>query len=337
MIKKLIGKSNYPLVSVIIPNWNRKKMLRECLKSIKKQKYPNFEIIVVDNASTDGSPEMVEREFPDIRVIRNEKNLGFAGGCNTGIKSAKGKLIAILNNDTVVDASWLTELVNLILQSPEIGVVGSIILHYKPNEIVWSAGGRIDAITGVDWRIAFGKRSDEVDSVIDADYICGCALLIKKEVIEKIGLLSEDYFMYLEDVEWSLCARRIGYKCKVSSSSIVWHKVPFKKDTRLTAHSFYTRGIFRLYFEHFPLRYLLTTLFFQIIVIPIFEILLFRVPSSSLINRYKGLCESLRELRKIMLERKKNELRGRPIVKNRFRECLVIAKEAKALGRRPLA
>jgi len=328
---------NQTLVSIIVPNWNSKDLLRACLKSIVNLTYPNYEIIVVDNASADGSPEMVKTEFPNVKIIANERNLGFAAGCNVGIKSAKGEMIALFNNDAVADPSWLTELVNTISYSSDIGIVGGVILYYKPKGIIWSAGGRIDAITGTSWRIAYGKPIGELGNVEDVDYICGCALLIRREVIAKIGLLNEDYFMYREDVDWNLRAKRAGYKCTISPSGVVWHKVPFKRNTPLAAYSHYATGIFRLYLEHFPARYLFTALLFQSVIVPIFEILLFRRPVSFAASRLRGLFKNLLGLRKIIAKRRKNELLGELPAKARVRECLAIAKEAKTSGRRPLA
>ena len=329
----------HPFVSIIIPNWNRRDMLRACLKSLTNLTYPNYEIIVVDEASTDGSPEMVKIEFPDVKIItrgKNRRRLGFAGACNVGIKSAKGEMIALFNNDAVADPSWLTELVKTISFSSDIGTVGGVILHWEPNQIIWSAGEKIDLITGESWRVAYGKRMDELGNVGDVDYICGCAPLIRREVIKKIGLLDEDYFMYREDVDWNLRAKRAGYKCKVSPSSIVWHKVPLNRNTSLAAYSHYSKGVFRLCFEHFPSKYLFTALFFQSIIVPIFEILWFKRSVSFVAVRLRGFFENLLELREIIVRRRKNELFGKLTLKSRTKECLAIAKEAGASGRRPL-
>lgn len=326
---------NKPFVSIIVVNWNERDVLGECLTSLTHLAYPNYEIIVVDNASTDGSPDIVKEKFPEVKLIINDKNLGFAAGCNAGIKSVKGEMIALFTADEVVGPSWLNEIVKSIGNSPNVGIAGGPILYYEPNNVVWSAGFRIDGITGIDWRIGHGSRLGQLGKIVDIDYVSGGGLLIKKEVIKKIGLLDEGFFLYCEDADWNLRAKRVGYRCNFSPFAVIWHKRFYPQKISLQAYYFHARGIFRLYFKHFPLKYLITALFFQLFIVPTFEVLFFRRRICFVKARIKGFVWNLLRLAEVISERRKSESLGKLVLKNRLRECLSIAKLSKFSGRIP--
>ena len=192
-----------PKVFIIIlhyKNWND---TNECLKSLENLDYDSFEKIVVDN---------------------DKENRGFAGGNNIGIKQAlegDAKYILLLNNDTVVDKNFLKELIKVGESDEKIGILGSTIYEYKTNKIHF-AGGKIN------WLYTKGKHITVASEqrTMNSDYITGCCLLIKRKVIEKIGLMPEDYFLYFEDADWCLKARKSGFKCVVvSNKGKIWHKV----------------------------------------------------------------------------------------------------------------
>lgn len=173
-------------------NWND---TNECLESLKKLDYDNFEIIVIDN---------------------DKENRGFAGGNNIGIKQALKKgadYILLLNNDTVVEKDFLKKLVEAGERNERVGILGPVIEEYKSDRVHF-AGGRVNWLS-TQGRHVIGKT----------DYITGCCLLIKRQVIEKIGLMDEDYFLYCEDVDWCLKARKSGFLCLVVSGSHISHKV----------------------------------------------------------------------------------------------------------------
>lgn len=321
---EVITTFDQPLVSIIIPNWNGKGILRTCLQSLVSLTYPNYEIIVVDNASTDGSPEMVKNEFPDVKLIINKTNLGWAGGCNIGIKAARGDLFALFNNDAVADPNWLSELVNVIKSSSDIGIVGGTVFCYEPSDIIDDTGLKIDPITGIVWRVNRGKRLAQLEDLQDIDFVSGVSLLLKRELIEKIGLFDEDYPLYHEETDFGLNTQRAGYKCKIVPSAFVWHMgaVTVKK---LPIRGYYLRNKsnFRFYFKNLPLRYLFTALFFQLILIPTFEALLFKCPMFFLLKT-KAFIWNFVRLREIIAKRKKIELLGKIKLKSRLRECIKV-------------
>jgi hypothetical protein len=316
---------NQPLVSIIIPHWNGKKILKLCLQSLICQTYPNYEIIVVDNASTDGSPDMVKKEFQKVKLIINKKNLGWAGGCNVGIKTARGDLIALFNNDAIADPKWLSELVNVIKNSLKIGIVGGVVFYYEPGDIIDDAGLKMDPITGIVWHVNRGKRLVRLEELQHVDFVSGVDLLVKRELIEKIGMFDEGYPLYHEETDFGLRAQRAGYECKIVPSAFVQHMgcVTVKK-LPLKGYYLKSKSDFRFYFKNLPLKYLFTALFFQLILVPSVESLLFKNPIFFWLKMKAFIWNFLR-LREIVAKRRENECLGKIKLKNRLKECLKIA------------
>ncbi|MBI4708867.1 MAG: glycosyltransferase family 2 protein [Candidatus Portnoybacteria bacterium] len=232
-----------PKIIIIVLNWNGLSDTIECIESLKKIDYQNYEIILVDNGSMDNSVAVLKEKFGDIYLIENRKNLGFAGGNNVGIKYALkngADFILLLNNDTKVESDFLTKLVKIANNDNKIGIVGPIIFSYDEPEKIYFAGGKVNWSRTRGEHINFEKKSisvipakagiqtwmpDQVrHDIYGVDYITGCCLLIKKEVVEKIGLMSEDYFLYYEDTDWCLRAQRAGYKCVLASQAKIYHK-----------------------------------------------------------------------------------------------------------------
>jgi GT2 family glycosyltransferase len=218
-----------PTVYVIILSWNGRSDTLECLRSFKNVAYKNYRIVVVDNASVDGTVQAVRGEFPEIDIIVNSSNLRFAGGNNVGIKYAIEKgadFILLLNNDTLVDQNFLWMMVRTALSENNIGMVGPKIFYDNDKRRLWYAGGRIEWWKG--WISHRGVReydSGRYDDRCETDYITGCCILVKREVIENIGLLDESYYIYGEDADWCIRASRSGYKLLYEPSAIIWHKL----------------------------------------------------------------------------------------------------------------
>lgn len=318
-----------PLVSIIIPNWNGRDILSDCLTSLNQLTYPNYEIIVVDNGSTDGSGQMVKNQFPEVNLIASPDNLGFACGCNLGIKASKGAVIALFNNDATAEPLWLEKLVDLLEQEPKIGICSGVILYDEPRDIVWSAGSRIDAITGMDWRFGHGQKLNGAEEIRDIDYIPGCAFLFPRSILTKIGLLNENYFFYGEDLDWTFCLKRLGYELRVDSSALVWHKASFsRRKNPLQGYYQQMKGLFRIYLKHFPLKYLISTLCFQLFAVPVFETLLFKTSPLYFLQRVKAFAWNMIHLRKTVYERRQVNLMGKLELKNRFMELLNMAKKS---------
>ncbi len=216
-------------VYIIILNWNGKDDILECIKSLKKINYGNYKIIAVDNGSSDRSVFEIKEKHPEIIILENKKNLGFAGGNNIGIKYAidsRTDYVLLINNDAIVEENFLNKLVETGESDKKIGILGSKICYYDEPKIIWFAGGNVNWLKNKGVHIGLDEiDKGQYDKIKEADYLTGCCLLIKREVIEKIGLLSEDYFLYYEDTDFALRAKNAGYKCIYVPSAKIYHKV----------------------------------------------------------------------------------------------------------------
>jgi GT2 family glycosyltransferase len=220
-----------PLVGIVILNWNRPEHITACLRSVGCLDYPAFQTIVVDNGSTDGSPSIIRQQFPDVSLIENGRNLGFAAGNNVGISYLLGRgvdYVLLLNDDAEIAPDALHWLVRAGDSDPTIGVLGPTIYYYHPNNVIWSAGGMVDKLGTAHHRSvdAVAQESDAVvEAARDVDYVTGCALLIKRQVIEAVGMLDERFFAYYEETEWCARARRAGFRVAYVPPARVWHKI----------------------------------------------------------------------------------------------------------------
>ncbi len=212
-------------VSIIILSWNGLNDTIECLKSVKKIDYPNYETIVVDNGSTDGSQEKIKKLFSEVTLLCNGENLGFAGGNNVGIRHAMkngAQYIWLLNNDTVVESDTLCKLVSVGEKLPQLGLLSPVIYHYSDPSKIQYCGSFFNFD---DFSYTNIKNLDEIKAIPKMNsFLWGTALLIKRKVIENIGYLNEKYFAYHEDAEYSMRALRVGYLNKVEVSSKIFHK-----------------------------------------------------------------------------------------------------------------
>ncbi|GEM_PF-314853 len=211
--------------SICIVNYNGIKYLKECLESIRQLNYPKdqYEIIVVDNMSTDGSCELIESYYNEVNLIKSDKNLGFAGGCNLGMKHSKGEYLVMLNNDSVVDCNWLGELIKIAEDNKDVAIVGSkILFKYNPN-IINNAGSYITT-NGDGGDVGFGHTDvGQYDTVRDVLSVCGASALIKRELIEEIGGFDDDFFMYYEDTDLCYRTKLYGKRIVYNPRSIMYH------------------------------------------------------------------------------------------------------------------
>lgn len=209
--------------SVIIPNWNGKHLLEVCLKSLQKQTFKDFEIVLVDNGSTDGSSDYIEKNFPNVKLVVLDKNYGFAAAVNKGIKASVGRYIILLNNDTEVDKDCLKYLIDSVKRKTEFSLFAAKMLNFYNREIIDSAGDYIDAVGHAN-NIGLGQEdNDEFKKEGEVFLVTGGGCLIKREVFEKIGLFDEDYFAYFEDVDFGLRAQMAGYKAWYQPKAIIYH------------------------------------------------------------------------------------------------------------------
>lgn len=218
-----------PRVLIIILCYNGIADTLACLASLQQVDYPDYDILVLDNASRDGTPERVRAEFPNVTVLENGANLGFAAGNNVGLRYAlehKYAYALLLNNDTEVAPDFLTRLVEVAESDPSIGVVGPTITYYERPDLIWSAGGHVD------WRRGLAvMRTNEVDvgqyrNPSDVEFVTGCALLVRRDALQRAGLLDERFFMYFEETEWCVRIGRAGFRIVHVPQARVVHKIP---------------------------------------------------------------------------------------------------------------
>jgi len=212
-----------PKASIVIVNWNGRQFLETCLPSVLDQTYPNYDVVVVDNASADGSAELVLRRFPSVCLVVNERNLGFAGGTNTGIRATSGEYVATLNNDARVAPNWLAEVVGAMNSDDAIGMVASKMLFYDRPHLINSTGISIDR-AAIAWDRLGGHADDPSDERrVEVFGPSAGAALYRRKMLDEIGLFDEDFFMYLEDVDLAWRARLRGWKCIYVPTARVFH------------------------------------------------------------------------------------------------------------------
>lgn len=222
-----------PRVAIVILNWMRPDHTVECLASLAKLDYPadRLDVIIVDNAAHEGNAPTLRQSFPHVTLIENARNLGFAGGSNVGIRAAMARgadYVLLLNDDTEVAPDFLRSLVAPAESDPSIGILGPKIYYFDEPRIIWFAGGDVGRYGEVSHRGV--DQVDEIDdgsplAVEDVGYVTGCAMLVRRAVVEAVGALDERFFAYYEETEWCARARRAGFRVVYVSGGRVWHKV----------------------------------------------------------------------------------------------------------------
>jgi GT2 family glycosyltransferase len=224
--------------SVLIVNWNGRQHLETCLAALRTQSYRDHEVILVDNASSDGSVDFVREHFPEVRVLETGANLGYAGGNNRGLELARGRYVAVLNADTEVAPTWLAELIAAIEQArratPGRPVIAtSRVMMFDPalRDQVNTCGNAIH-LSGLTFCRGLGRPSAEflLDAPVPA--VSGCAFAARREVFERIGLFDAALFMSMEDTDLSLRARLAGLECLLAAKSVVFHKYDLRLHPR---------------------------------------------------------------------------------------------------------
>ena len=255
-----------PLLSVIIPNWNGKKFLGECIDSLKEQTFRDFETILVDNGSTDGSAELAKERYGEfLRIIRNSKNLGFTGGNNIGIRAARGEFIVLLNNDTLTEPTWLEELVKAIGPDPQVGMWASKVYSYFRRD-------RIEAVGELIYRDGLNRSRGQYEldrgqyeAMEEIFFPPGCGGMYRKKVFDEVGLFDEDFFAYGDDAEIGIRARLAGWRCFYVPKAVLYHKNSGSTAPYSPLKAFYVeRNRFWITIKYFPLSLLFLSLFFTI-------------------------------------------------------------------------
>ena len=209
-------------VTIVIPNYNGKHFMEPCLSSLSEQTYKNFHILVVDNASSDGSIEYMEENYPDIELIKLQKNFGFSKAVNIGIQHSRTPYVILLNNDTTVDTRYVEEMVKAIEKSPKIFSVSSKMIQMYHPELIDSAG---DLYTLLGWGVCRGcgrpvSNYQKYDEIFTA---CAGAAIYRRSVFDEIGYFDENHFAYLEDIDIGYRARIYGYYNMYCPTALVYH------------------------------------------------------------------------------------------------------------------
>ena len=256
-----------PLASVVIPNWNGKRFLEECLDSLKEQSFRDFEIILVDNGSSDGSADWLEGRYGHwVKVLRSKKNLGFAGGCNAGIHLARGKYIVLLNNDTVVEPGWIEELIKPIEADSTVGMCASKVLSYDRPEVLEATGELLfrDGLNRARGHLEVDRG--QYDSDVEIFFPPGCGALYRKTLLDEVGLFDEDFFAYGEDTDIGLRGRLAGWTCIYAPRAVVYHKGSGSTSRYSSFKAFYVeRNRVWIALKYFPLFHLFLTPFYTLI------------------------------------------------------------------------
>jgi hypothetical protein len=210
-------------VTVIVPNLNGRDMLELILRSLDSQTFHDFEIVVVDNGSDDDSLEYLRRERPDVGVVALDRNYGFSVAANRGIERARGELVALVNNDMELDARFLEELVAALDAHPSAASAAAKMLGFHDRTLIDGAGD-VMSWSGAALRRGHGERDrDLYDAPISIFGACGGAVMYRRDALETVGLLDEDLFGYLEDVDWSFRAQLRGYSCRYVPGARAYH------------------------------------------------------------------------------------------------------------------
>jgi GT2 family glycosyltransferase len=241
-----------PGVCAVIVNWNGREVLGRCLSTLAASSYEGLTVVVVDNASSDGSQELVRQSFPSAVLIENRRNIGYAGGVNAGLRhilAGGAEYALLLNNDTEIAPDAVGVLVEAMEKRPQAAIAGPMIYYYDPPDMIWSLGGKISYWSGDIRHVAIREHDEgRYRTVREADYVTGCAMLVRLAAVREIGLMDEAYWMYNEDTDWCVRAVERGYSIIVVPAAKVWHKVSMSSGGGLTAYKVYHRLRSTLFF-----------------------------------------------------------------------------------------
>lgn len=211
------------LFSIIIPNWNGARFLPTCLDSLAKQTYTPLEIIIVDNASHDGSQQLIQTQYPSVKLVELPENRGFTGACNAGMQAARGEFVALLNNDTEVDAGWAAAVVDAFRRHPETGMVASKMLLFDQRDHIHTAGDYFTTDGRAGNRGVWQPDNGQYDQEEYVFSACGGSSVYRRVMLDKIGLLDDDFFFSLEDMDLAWRAQLSGWRCLYTPRAVVYH------------------------------------------------------------------------------------------------------------------
>jgi hypothetical protein len=267
-IKKAMN-NNQPLVSIITVNYNDSQVTMDLLSSLEELTYGQIEVIVVDNASPTDDPNVIKESFPWVSLIKSEQNLGFAGGNNLGVKASKGEYLLFINNDTIVPKGFIEPLVNTLAHDRQIGMVSpKIKFHWDPKLVQYAGYTPMNQYTIRNSSIGYHQEDDgRFDTASETASIHGAAMMVPRKVIEKVGMMTEVYFLYYEEHDWAEMIKRAGYKIYYQPKTYILHKESLSTGKNSPLKTYYiarNRIVFAR--RNFTSGNLLVSLAFQAIV-----------------------------------------------------------------------
>ena len=285
----------------VVVNWNGGEQNLECLESLVRQGLPPSAIVFVDNGSTDGSVEAVERRFAGLVLLRNRENLGFGEGANQGAREslARGaELVFFVNNDVRLPDGTLARLEEVLARSPELGIVGPRVLYMDEPEVVWCAGGMLtwkqNLSTLLGHKEKDGPRWRESR---DVDYVAGCALLARRSVLEEVGLFDARYFAYMEDVDLCLRAKRAGFGVRIVGDAAAYHATSSATGGGYNPRRKYMMGVNSIWFlkQHARAREWMRFVAYDVLTLPFLWFAgLFRGQARAVVGKALGIYDGLR-------------------------------------------
>ena len=281
--------SEQPLVSIITLNWNTTAVTCEFLTSIQEQNtYKNIEVIVVDNASDQDPSSAIQSIVPSAKIIRNKKNVGFSAGNNIGIKAAGGEYLFIVNNDTEFTPQLIESLLNVFQNNPDAGIVCPKFHYYFNKGVIEYAGYRpVNIFTGRNGMIGNGENDrGQYDRLSKTNYAHGGAMMVSRTAIENVGLLPELFFLYYEELDWSVKFKKKGYSIYFQPEALIYHKESMSTGKTNPLKTFYlTRNRILFMRRNMPAHG------FSVFVI---YFILFTVPKNSLVFLLKRQTKHLK-------------------------------------------
>lgn len=239
------------LLSIVIPNWNGLRFLQPCLDSLRRQSYSALEVIIVDNASSDGSQAFIAANYPEVRLIALPQNRGFTGACNAGMEAARGEYVCLLNNDTEVDAGWAAAVVDAFARHPEVGMVASKMLLYDQRDRIHTAGDYFTLDGEAGNRGVWQQDEGQFDREEYVFSACGGSSVYRRALLHQVGLLDDDFFFLLEDMDLGWRAQLAGWRCLYTPSAVVYHHLS-ATGGGVTASYYDGRNMILLLIKNYP-------------------------------------------------------------------------------------
>jgi len=250
------GEEKNNKVSIIVVNWNGERFLRDCLRALSGQSYASCEIILVDNGSSDSSVRFARENFPEVKVVELSENKGFTGGNAAGFEIAQGVFIALVNTDARVDETWLQNLIEPMVRDRSVGICASKLIFTESLTLNSAGDGLTTA--GVGFNRGLGGSAADFNSFELVFGACGAAVLYRRRMLDEIGFLDDDFFLYDEDTDLNFRAQLAGWKCAYVPTAVAYHVANATARRLSDLHVYYhTRNLEFVWIKNMPLGIML--------------------------------------------------------------------------------